>query len=163
MGPEETWMWQWKGNIRIPMVMELFCVFTDVDRSVSTSRLWCYTLILQDGTMRRKFVMDTWVPSVLFLTTVWESQNKFNDKKKNTAWQGTDETTAAAEMFMVIEFIMIISFSSLVWKFPQPKDLLKFTKVNLESLCRVVVSSGFPVLSSVVQNPIPLGHPTYSC
>ena len=58
--------------------------------------------------------MDTWVPSVLFLTTVWESQNKFNDKKKNTAWQGTDETTAAAEMFMVIEFIMIISFSSLV-------------------------------------------------
>ena len=107
--------------------------------------------------------MDTWVPSVLFLRTAWESQNKFNYEKNNTAWQGTDETTAAAETFMVIEFIMIISFSSLVCKFPQPKDLLKFTQVNLEFLCRVIVSSGFPVLSSVVQNPTSLGHPTYSC
>lgn len=111
--------------------------------------------------MRRKFATDTRVPSALFLRTAWESQNKFNYEKNNTAWQGTDET-AAAETFMVIEFIMIISFSSLVCKFPQPKDLLKFAKVNLEFLCRVIVSSGFPVLSSVVQNPIPLGHPTYS-
>lgn len=112
--------------------------------------------------MRRKSVTDTRLPSALFLRTAWESQNKFNYEKNNTAWQGTDET-AAAETFMVIEFTMIISFSSLVRKFPQPKDLLKFTKVNLEFLCRVIVSSGFPVLSSVVQNPIPLGHPTYSC
>lgn len=160
MGPEETRVWQWKGNIRTRTVMEVFC------SSLMVSASWfpCYTLILQDGTTRRKSVMDTWVPSVPFLRTAWESQNKFNYEKNNTACVARDRWNNSSSRNVHgyrIHYDHLFLFTCV--QISTTQDLLKFTQVNLEFLCRVIVSSGFPVLSSVVQNPVSLGHPTYSC
>lgn len=66
-------------------------------------------MILQDVTMRGKFVRGTWDPSVLFLTTACESQNKFNYKKENMVRQGLGETIIA-EKFRVIHFYAQVSY-----------------------------------------------------
>lgn len=74
---------------------------------------------------------------------------------------GRERDEPRAEKFMAI-FMIIFPFASLACKFPQQKKLLKLR--SIEFACKVVLlPSDFLVLLPVVQNPTPLGHPTYSC